>query len=91
VRYRTEFARALKAVVTRSRASERNCEFADPAAAAESRSRSLRLPSMIAALASARMDAARERQIKHWTHGKKLALIDGDLGALKSLAKRRIR
>ena len=33
---------------------------------------------------------ARERQIKRWTHDKKLALI-GDLAALKSLAKRRVR
>jgi predicted GIY-YIG superfamily endonuclease len=32
---------------------------------------------------------ARERQIKRWTHDKKLALITGDLQALKSLAKRR--
>lgn len=33
---------------------------------------------------------ARERQIKRWTHGKKLALITGDRAKLKSLAKRRI-
>jgi len=33
---------------------------------------------------------ARERQLKRWSHAKKLALIDGDLGLLKSLAKRRI-
>jgi predicted GIY-YIG superfamily endonuclease len=33
---------------------------------------------------------ARERQIKRWTHGKKLALINGDRATLKSLAKRRI-
>jgi len=32
---------------------------------------------------------ARERQIKRWTHTKKLALINGDLGKLKSLARRR--
>src|SRR5688500_10687640 len=32
---------------------------------------------------------ARERQIKRWTHNKKLALISGKLSALKSLAKRR--
>jgi predicted GIY-YIG superfamily endonuclease len=32
----------------------------------------------------------RERQIKRWTHGKKLALIRGDKTALKSLAKRRV-
>jgi predicted GIY-YIG superfamily endonuclease len=34
---------------------------------------------------------ARERQIKRGTDGKKLALINGNLSALKSLAKRRIR
>jgi predicted GIY-YIG superfamily endonuclease len=34
---------------------------------------------------------ARERQIKRWTHAKKLALIEGDRSQLKSLAKRRIR
>jgi predicted GIY-YIG superfamily endonuclease len=34
---------------------------------------------------------ARERQIKRWTYAKKLALINGDRMALKSLAKRRIR
>ena len=34
---------------------------------------------------------ARERQIKRWTHHKKLALIAGDLAKLKSLAKRRVR
>jgi predicted GIY-YIG superfamily endonuclease len=34
---------------------------------------------------------ARERQIKRWTHAKKMALIDGDLQRLKSLAKRRGR
>jgi putative endonuclease len=34
---------------------------------------------------------ARERQIKRWTHGKKLALIVGGVAKLKSLAKRRIR
>jgi predicted GIY-YIG superfamily endonuclease len=33
---------------------------------------------------------ARERQLKRWTHQKKLALINGDLTTLKSLAKRRI-
>jgi len=33
---------------------------------------------------------ARERQIKRWTHAKKLALIDGDRAKLKALAKRRI-
>lgn len=33
----------------------------------------------------------RERQLKRWTHEKKLALISGDLRKLKSLAKRRIR
>jgi predicted GIY-YIG superfamily endonuclease len=33
---------------------------------------------------------ARERQIKRWTHAKKLALVDGDRAALKSLAKRRV-
>jgi predicted GIY-YIG superfamily endonuclease len=34
---------------------------------------------------------ARERQIKRWTHAKKLALIAGDRAKLKALAKRRIR
>ena len=34
---------------------------------------------------------ARERQIKGWTHEKKMALINGDLQRLKSLAKRRGR
>jgi predicted GIY-YIG superfamily endonuclease len=34
---------------------------------------------------------ARERQLKQWTHDKKLALINGELGTLKSLARRRIR
>jgi putative endonuclease len=33
---------------------------------------------------------ARERQIKRWTHSKKLSLINGDLARLKSLAKRRV-
>jgi predicted GIY-YIG superfamily endonuclease len=33
---------------------------------------------------------ARERQIKRWTHGKKIALIQSDLDQLKSLAKRRV-
>jgi predicted GIY-YIG superfamily endonuclease len=32
-----------------------------------------------------------ERQIKRWTHAKKLALINGDQAKLKSLAKRRIQ
>jgi predicted GIY-YIG superfamily endonuclease len=32
---------------------------------------------------------ARERQLKHWTRAKKLALIAGDTTTLKSLAKRR--
>jgi predicted GIY-YIG superfamily endonuclease len=31
----------------------------------------------------------RERQIKRWSHAKKLALIDGDPAKLKSLARRR--
>jgi predicted GIY-YIG superfamily endonuclease len=31
----------------------------------------------------------REHQIKHWTHAKKTALIEGNLKQLKSLAKRR--
>lgn len=31
----------------------------------------------------------RERQVKRWTHAKKSALIRGDFGRLKSLAKRR--
>jgi predicted GIY-YIG superfamily endonuclease len=34
---------------------------------------------------------ARERQLKRWTHAKKLALINGDRAKLKSLAKRRVR
>ena len=34
---------------------------------------------------------ARERQIKRWTHSKKLALINGDRASLKRLAKRRVR
>ena len=34
---------------------------------------------------------ARERQLKRWTHAKKLAMINGDRAKLKSLAKRRIR
>jgi predicted GIY-YIG superfamily endonuclease len=34
---------------------------------------------------------ARERQLKRWTHSKKLSLINGDMAKLKSLAKRRIR
>jgi putative endonuclease len=34
---------------------------------------------------------ARERQIKRWTHAKKLALINGNQIELKALAKRRIR
>ena len=34
---------------------------------------------------------ARELQIKRWSHDKKLALINGDLARLKSLAKRHIR
>jgi len=33
---------------------------------------------------------ARERQLKRWTHNKKLALIRGDRATLKSLAKRRV-
>ncbi len=32
---------------------------------------------------------ARERQLKRWTHIKKLALINGDLASLKTLARRR--
>jgi predicted GIY-YIG superfamily endonuclease len=32
---------------------------------------------------------ARERQLKRWTHIKKVALINGDLATLKALAKRR--
>jgi predicted GIY-YIG superfamily endonuclease len=35
--------------------------------------------------------AARERQIKRWTHAKKLALLEGDRTKLKSLVKRRVR
>jgi putative endonuclease len=34
---------------------------------------------------------ARERQIKHWTHDKKIALINGDIVKLKILAKRRVQ
>jgi predicted GIY-YIG superfamily endonuclease len=34
---------------------------------------------------------ARERQIKRWTHDKKLALVNGNIAMLKSLAKRRVR
>jgi putative endonuclease len=34
---------------------------------------------------------ARERQIKRWTHAKKVALIDNDRATLKGLAKRRKR
>jgi tRNA/rRNA methyltransferase len=34
---------------------------------------------------------ARERQIKRWTHMKKLALISGDFQKLRGLARRRIR
>jgi len=33
----------------------------------------------------------RERQLKRWSHPKKLALVNGDRTALKSLAKRRVR
>jgi len=33
---------------------------------------------------------ARERQIKRWTHDKKLALINGNFTRLKTLAKRRV-
>jgi predicted GIY-YIG superfamily endonuclease len=32
----------------------------------------------------------RERQLKRWTHAKKVALISGNLSELKSLAKRRV-
>ncbi|MCC6424434.1 MAG: GIY-YIG nuclease family protein [Phycisphaerales bacterium] len=32
----------------------------------------------------------REHQIKRWTHQKKLALVQGDMKTLKSLAKRRV-
>jgi len=32
----------------------------------------------------------RERQLKGWSHAKKLALIEGDVAKLKSLAKRRV-
>jgi predicted GIY-YIG superfamily endonuclease len=34
---------------------------------------------------------ARERQLKRWTHAKKLALVNGDRTKLKLLAKRRTR
>jgi len=40
---------------------------------------------------SEQRSVARERQIKRWSHAKKLSLINGDLARLKSLAKRRIR
>ena len=30
----------------------------------------------------------RERQLKRWSHAKKLALVKGDLSALKNLARR---
>jgi predicted GIY-YIG superfamily endonuclease len=30
----------------------------------------------------------RERQIKRWTHAKKMALVNGDMSRLRSLAKR---
>jgi putative endonuclease len=40
--------------------------------------------------ASEEKTIARERQIKRWSHNKKLALIQGDLAGLKSLAKRRV-
>ena len=33
---------------------------------------------------------ARERQLKRWSHAKKLALINGDRATLKSLAKRQV-
>jgi len=33
----------------------------------------------------------RERQLKRWSQAKKIALINGDLANLKSLAKRRVR
>jgi predicted GIY-YIG superfamily endonuclease len=39
--------------------------------------------------AEERAAIARERQIKRWTHEKKLALIRGDWSTLKGLAKRR--
>jgi putative endonuclease len=41
--------------------------------------------------AEERAAIARERQIKGWTHEKKLALIRGDRAMLKELAKRRAR
>ncbi len=34
---------------------------------------------------------ARERQIKGWTHAKKLALVCGDIAKLKALARRQNR
>ncbi len=34
---------------------------------------------------------ARERQIKRWSHDKKVALITGDKATLKLLAKRHVR
>jgi putative endonuclease len=39
---------------------------------------------------SSQSDAlTRERQLKHWSRGKKEALINGDLDRLKQLSKRR--
>jgi len=32
----------------------------------------------------------RERQLKHWSHGKKQALVEGNLRRLKRLSKRRL-
>jgi predicted GIY-YIG superfamily endonuclease len=34
---------------------------------------------------------AGERQLKRWSHEKKLALINGDWATLKDLARRRVR
>jgi putative endonuclease len=51
-----------------------------------------RLPVVLVYVESAQSEQAaiqRERQIKRWTHAKKIALIQADFKRLKSLAKRR--
>jgi predicted GIY-YIG superfamily endonuclease len=40
--------------------------------------------------ASEQRAITRERQLKHWTHHKKLALINADRTKLRALSKRRI-
>lgn len=42
------------------------------------------------AFRSADQALTRERQLKRWSHGKKEALIKGDLNRLKHLSKRRL-